>query len=96
MTNTISDKTKIQLFVVIGALAVIIPATIKVTFWFAELRNDTNQVQNKNTEQDGVIKEVNEKLSLLHTIDGRLQTIESVLKIKKEASLERPQTTTNN
>ena len=87
--TTISDKTKVHLFAVIGVSAVLIPAIISMTMWFANLRYDTNQTSNKNTEQDQIIKEINEKLSVVYGFDSRLKSIESILKIKQEASLDK-------
>lgn len=89
MTNTISDKTKIPLFIAIGASSVLIPAIVSVTMWFAELRHDTTQNTNKNNEQDQIIKEINDKLTVVYGFDTRLKSIEAVLKIKQEASLDK-------
>lgn len=86
--NTISDQTKIHLFVVIGALAVTIPTIISITMWFAELRHDATQAGKTNVEQDQIMKEINDKLSVVYGFDSRLQSIESILKIKKNVSID--------
>lgn len=87
--SNITEQTKIPLFVVIGASAVILPTLVVVTMWVANLRYDTTKALETNTEQDQIITQINDKLSVVYGFDARLKSIESVLKIKQEVSIDK-------
>lgn len=89
---TINDKTKVPLFAALLA----VPSLVVICFWFAQLRADTNTAISDNQKQDKQIEELNEKLEIVYEMRTDIKSIKTVLKIKEEASLERPQTTTNN
>lgn len=89
MTNTISDKTKVPLFVVIGSAAVLIPTIVSVTMWITTLRTDATLSLNQNTDQDKQIEQINQKLNVVYEMNTDLKTIMTVMKIKKSVMFNR-------